>query len=204
MKTIFFLMMILFSPTVYAVQNQQDSSNISVDQAKQDYRVFLEQLKALNNQYKQVTGEMKKVLQDEGVPTINQDTGDLSIQKPSFGSSNTTPQVFGDVDIKESDKDITVKVDLPGMKKEAIKVSIRDNKFLHIEGQRDEETDFTKESGNTQYTHSERQHGAFERVVELPALVKDTGTEARYENGVLTVKIPKADTAKKEVSVSIR
>lgn len=206
MKNFFILTLLSFmlACPAPAAQNQQDNSNPSIDQAKQDYHVFLEQLKALNQQYKQVTGEMKKVLDEEGVPSINPDTGELTIQKPSYSNSSGAPGTFADVDVRETDTDIVVKADLPGMKKEAIKVSVQDNKFLHIEGERNEETNFAKTSGGSQYVRSERQHGAFERVVELPAFAKDSGTEAHYENGVLTVKIPKAETPKKEISVSVR
>lgn len=202
---IFLLSIVFFiNPARAASQDQDQNTNPALDQAKQDYRVFLEQLKALNSQYKQVTGEMKSVLQEEGVPTFDEDTGDLTIQKPNFAKTASKPQVFGDVDIQETDREIIVKADLPGLRKEAIKVSIQDNKLLHIEGEREEEKEIRGENNSSHYYRFERQQGSFERLIELPALVKDSGTEARYENGVLTVKIPKAETPKKEVSVSIR
>ena len=201
-----FLLSLIFStyPAQSASQDQDRQTNPALDQAKQDYRVFLEQLKALNSQYKQVTNEMKSVLQEEGVPTFDEETGDLTIQKPNFAKSASKPQVFGDIDIKETDKEIIVKADLPGLRKEAIKVNIQDNKLLHIEGEREEEKEIRGENNSSHYYRFERQQGHFERLIELPALVKDTGTEARYENGVLTVRIPKAETPKKEVSVSVR
>ena len=200
---ILFLISIIFANPAQAA-SQDQNNNPALDQAKQDYRVFLEQLKALNSQYKQVTNEMKSVIEEEGVPIFDEDTGDLTIQKPNFSKNVSKSQLFGDVDIKETDKEIIVKADLPGLRKEAIKVSIQDNKLLRIEGERAKEKEVSGESNDSHYQKFERQQGHFERLVELPALVKDSGTEAHYENGVLTVKIPKAETPKKEVSVSVR
>lgn len=199
--SLFFISLFIASP-VQAAQDQD--RNPALDQAKQDYRVFLDQLKVLNSQYKQVTDEMKNVIQEEGVPVFDDTTGDLTIQKPNFAAPKTKLPIFGDVDVRETRQWVIVKADLPGMRKEAFKVSIQDNKLLHIEGEREEEKELREDKDSTHYYQFERQRGRFERFIELPALVKDSGTEARYENGVLTVRIPKAETPKKEVLVPVR
>src|SRR3989338_875504 len=92
-KIIFLCSTILFSSIAYATQDQDRNSNPALDQAKQDYRVFLEQLKALNSQYKQVTNEMKSVIEEEGVPIFDEDTGDLTIQKPNFSKNVSKSQL---------------------------------------------------------------------------------------------------------------
>jgi HSP20 family molecular chaperone IbpA len=205
MRKSIFLMGVLFSffvftSTVLANQNT-DAQDAALEQAKIDYRLFLQQLKALNSQYKEVSGEIKKVLKEEGMPVWDADSGELDFVKPgdTVGRAN-----FADADIKENEKDILVKVDLPGMRKDKIKVRVENNKILHIEGERESEKEVSGQTSAGQYYRSERQYGRFERVIELPALAKDTGLEARYENGVLTIKIPKAAEVKKEVSVTVR
>ncbi|HXV19285.1 MAG TPA: Hsp20/alpha crystallin family protein, partial [Candidatus Omnitrophota bacterium] len=112
--------------------------------------------------------------------------------------------VFGDVDIRETDKEMIVKVDLPGVKKEAITVKIEDAKVLRIYGRRDNEKEDIWNKGYVRTYQSERHHGKFQRRIDLPALAKDTGIEAQYENGVLTVRIPKLAETKKEVNISIQ
>ena len=162
--------------------DQSAANDAAVEQAKRDYRIFLEQLKALNSQYKEITSEIKEVIKEEGVPAFDEETGEMAIVKPDedFGSD--------DVSIKETDKEMTVRVDLPGVKKEEIKVRIENNKVLRIFGQRD----------------SARQRGRFQRRIELPSEARDSGIEAKYENGVLTVTIPKTASKKSEIVVPIR
>lgn len=187
-----------------AAQNNQKEA--AYEQARQDYRVYLQQLKALSQQYKEVTGEIQKVLKEEGVPTWDEGSGTMTVDRSSnnFAKTNALPTVFGDIDIKETDSEIIVKADLPGIKKEALKITIQDRRLLKIIGQRNQELEESTQQSSTQYVRSERQHGNFERVIELPSLVKETGTEAKYQDGVLTVKIIKEIQTKKEVSIVVQ
>jgi HSP20 family protein len=98
---------------------------------------------------------------------------------------------------------MTVKMDLPGLQKDKINIKIENDQFLKISGSRETEKLEEKNSGNATYSRLERQHGAFERTIKLPVAAKSTGTQAKYENGVLTVTIPKAKEAKKEVSIPV-
>ncbi len=206
MKKSFLLVLFLFltQPLLWA-DDPTNRNNPAYDQAKQDYKAYLEQLKSLSKQYQTVVGEIKNVLKEEGVPTVDENTGAITMQKfddvsPSLTATNAT---FGDVDITEGEKNITVKIDLPGVRRDKLKISIQDNKFLKIAGER--ETEKTPaQNNNFVYQKVERQHGAFERRIELPSAVQDSGTEAKYENGVLTVKVLKAPEAKKEIAVSLK
>jgi HSP20 family protein len=95
------------------------------------------------------------------------------------------------VDFTESETQYEVKVDLPGLKPEEVKVELR-NGDLWISGERQEEKE---EEGKT-YHRIERRYGEFRRVLPLPVEVSEEKIEARVENGVLTVRVPKVEIAK--------
>jgi HSP20 family protein len=95
------------------------------------------------------------------------------------------------VDLTETEGQYEVKVDLPGLKPEEVKVELR-NGDLWITGERKEEQE---EKGKT-YHRVERRHGEFRRVLPLPAEVAEERIEAKVENGVLTVTVPKTEPIK--------
>lgn len=104
---------------------------------------------------------------------------------------------FPDVDIKEEEKQITVRVDVPGMKMEDIDVSV-DNSQVKISGERNME----KEEKGKDFTRIERSYGAFSRTFNLGVLVKEDEIKASYKNGVLEVILPKAEVKKvKKIAV---
>ena len=93
------------------------------------------------------------------------------------------------VDIAETaQKDIVVRVDLPDVKRDDIKVSFENN-VLSIEGERKFVSDVSRE----QYHRLERGYGAFRRSFTLPATVDAARVEATYQDGVLTVKLPRRE-----------
>ncbi|MCS6957604.1 MAG: Hsp20/alpha crystallin family protein [Aquificaceae bacterium] len=97
------------------------------------------------------------------------------------------------VDVYETDKEVVIKVELPGVKKENVEVSIRDNS-LHIRGEKKEE----KEEKTETYHRVERVYGKFERVIPLPVDVKVEEAKAEFKDGILEVRIPKAEGAKEK------
>jgi HSP20 family protein len=112
------------------------------------------------------------------------------------------PRTFGEffrpaalgpsVDLKETDQEIILEADLPGMNKEDLDLTVDDHVvILKGETKRDE----TKEERG--YHLTERRYGSFYRAIQLPVEVKADQATARYRQGVLEVRIPKADTAKK-------
>ncbi len=107
---------------------------------------------------------------------------------PSFSSK--TP--FGDfspaMDIEEKDETYYATVDLPGLKKEDIKIDLQDS-VLTISGER---VSTAKGEGR----HTERVHGQFLRSFTLPHQVDAEKIEAKFEDGVLHVTLPKSETAK--------
>ena len=103
------------------------------------------------------------------------------------------------VDIYETaEKDVVVKVDLPDMKRENIKLTFENN-VLSIEGQRELTTNVEKD----RFHRIERGHGQFRRSFTLPATVDASRVDANYQDGVLTVTLPRRDEAKpRSISIS--
>ncbi len=95
------------------------------------------------------------------------------------------------VDVKESDEALTVYVELPGVEKKDIAISLEDN-VLTVTGQRTQSRDEDKES----YHRVERTYGKFRRSFRLPANVEGDKVAAEFKDGVLSVEIPKAAEAK--------
>jgi len=98
------------------------------------------------------------------------------------------------LDMGEDKENYWVRVEIPGMKKEEIEVSIEDG-MLVISGERK-----ASESYKKAHVHrAERFHGRFSRSVALPAPVNTEKVKAAYSDGVLTVTLPKTEAAKPKV-----
>ncbi len=101
------------------------------------------------------------------------------------------------VDIYETDTDVVVKIELPGVKKEDIDLTIKEN-TLHLKAERKEE----REEKTENVHRVERFYGVIERVVPLPVEVKAEEAKAEYKDGILEVRIPKVKVSK-EAKVQI-
>jgi len=98
------------------------------------------------------------------------------------------------VDISETDKDVIVRADLPGMDKDKIEVTLDQGKMLKIAGSREMVTNQTGKG----FVRHERMQGGFSRILELPAECRNEGIKASYNNGVLDIVIPKKTKTKDE------
>ena len=95
------------------------------------------------------------------------------------------------VDILENEEAYQVTAELPGIKKEDVEITV-DNNVLSLKGERKFEKDVNKES----YHRIERAYGAFVRSFPLPTRVASDRVEAKFDNGLLTITIPKAAEAR--------
>jgi HSP20 family protein len=92
------------------------------------------------------------------------------------------------VDVSETEKEFVVKAELPGIDAKDINVSLTDG-VLTIRGERKHENEEKKEN----YHLVERGFGSFSRAFQLPREVDPEKVDAEYKNGVLKVRIPKAE-----------
>ncbi|KAH6821221.1 HSP20-like chaperones superfamily protein [Perilla frutescens var. hirtella] len=99
------------------------------------------------------------------------------------------------IDWKETPEAHLFKVDVPGLKKEEVKVEVEDGSILQISGERNKE----QEEKNDKWHRVERSSGKFLRRFRLPENAKLEQVKAAMENGVLTVTVPKEEVKKPEV-----
>ncbi|HTL71291.1 MAG TPA: Hsp20/alpha crystallin family protein [Candidatus Eisenbacteria bacterium] len=160
------------------------TTNVNYDQVREDYRTYLRELKRLGVEYNQFTGEMKKIMQEEGFPAWDEEKG-VTVAAP--GTPLTASVLSGaEARIEDRERDMRVSLDLPGLKKDSIKVKIQGDKFLHVTGKK------KTEGANV------------ERVVELPVAADQKGASATYEDGVLTVTVRKTAPSIQETDVPVR
>ncbi|KAI5004419.1 hypothetical protein ZWY2020_031662 [Hordeum vulgare] len=116
---------------------------------------------------------------------------------PAITGSNSETAAFANarVDWKETPEAHVFKADLPGVKKEEVKVEVEDGNVLVVSGERTKE----KEDKNDKWHRVERSSGKFVRRFRLPQDAKVEEVKAGLENGVLTVTVPKTEVKKPEV-----
>jgi len=103
------------------------------------------------------------------------------------------------LDLWDDKDNFVVTVELPGMKKEDIGISVHDG-VLTISGERKHEAN--QNEGET--FRSERYFGKFQRSLTLPTRVANKDVKATYKDGILTVTLPKAEEAKpRQIEVSV-
>jgi len=117
-------------------------------------------------------------------------------EEDSLTSSAWNPAV----DIAEHDDQFVVKVELPGVSKDEVKIVMQEN-MLTIRGEKKQEM----ESKGSNYRKVERSYGTFQRSFTLPATVKGEKIEATFKDGVLSIVLPKAEEARrKEIEVRVK
>jgi len=95
------------------------------------------------------------------------------------------------VDVEESDKEFTIKAELPEVKREDVKVEL-ENGSIRISGERKIE----KEDSGRRWHRLERSYGAFERAFTLPEGTQRTEIKAEFKDGLLKVHLPKGESSK--------
>ncbi|XP_068656046.1 17.3 kDa class I heat shock protein-like [Aristolochia californica] len=122
-------------------------------------------------------------------------TNSISAPRPSDLANDVSAFAGGRIDWKETPEAHVFKADLPGLKKEEVKVEVEDGRVLQISGERNREA----EEKNDKWHRVERSSGKFLRRFRLPENAKVDQVKAAMENGVLTVTMPKEETPKPEV-----
>lgn len=118
---------------------------------------------------------------------------------PAFGFKYTD-SFSPKIDISEGEKNINVVAEIPGVSKEDIKIVLQDN-ILTIEGEKKKE-EINKEDN---FYRSERTYGSFKRCFTLPAEVDSDKVDAKFENGILKITMPKLEVKQvKEKEIAIK
>ncbi|HEX5957067.1 MAG TPA: Hsp20/alpha crystallin family protein [Hyphomicrobiaceae bacterium] len=98
------------------------------------------------------------------------------------------------IDVTETEKEVVITAELPGVNEKEVEVTIADD-LLTIKGEK--KTELEQENGDA--TYMERRFGSFSRSVRLPFEVKDEKVDAKYDKGVLTIRVPKPAEIQKAV-----
>lgn len=122
------------------------------------------------------------------------DFGLVPFGRPAFGEAAFMPAV----DVTETEKEVRVSSELPGMDEKDVKLEL-DDYGLTISGEKKEEHE---EKGPHGY-RCERSYGTFRRLIPLPAKVDSAKARAEFRKGVLTVTLPKVEQDRKKVQIKI-
>ena len=121
-------------------------------------------------------------------------TGGLPTFPRVFGSSGARGlALMPSMDVKETDKEISIEAELPGLDEKDVSLTIQ-NGVLTIEGEKKFEHEEEKEN----YHVMERRYGGFQRSLRIPDTVNEDKIEARFDKGVLKVVLPKRPEAASE------
>jgi len=103
-------------------------------------------------------------------------------------------------DIAEHDNDYVVTMELPGVAKEDVKITMQEN-LLTVRGEKKQEKKLSDSSSH----RVERSYGAFRRSFTLPTVVRGDTIDASYKDGILTITLPKAEEARrKQIDVKVK
>lgn len=114
-------------------------------------------------------------------------------------SGNSVLKFLPKVDVAEDDKKYEIHLALPGLSKEDIKIELQDGK-LTISGERK----FANNEDGKKYHTVETQYGAFQRSFYLPDKASSEGIDAAFNNGILTVLIPKDEKKLARTSIQVK
>jgi HSP20 family protein len=104
------------------------------------------------------------------------------------------------VDIAEFENEYVVKMELAGVNKDDVKISLESN-ILTVKGEKKQE----KDEKDMNVRHIERSYGSFQRSFTLPKRVKSDSIDAVFTEGVLSISLPKAEEAKpKQIEVKVK
>ena len=146
--------------------------------------------------FQALRSEIDQIFDDFGNGFWNRPFRSLARLERDFSKSISAPAV----DVAESDKAYEITAELPGLDEKNIDIKVA-NGGLTIKGEKREETEEKKKD----YYVSERRYGSFQRSFPVPESVDANKIEAKFVNGVLTIKLPKsAEAQKNEKKIAIK
>lgn len=120
---------------------------------------------------------------------------DLDAQWPSFGTGSLFKSDWfkPSLDVASSEKEYTVKIELPGVDASDVSIEISD-KTLKIKGEKRQES----EEKEKDFYRIERSYGSFQRILDLPEDADEENITSSYKDGILSVTVPKKALPEKE------
>ena len=123
------------------------------------------------------------------------------LKLPDMGWTRT--DFWPRVNVSETDKELQVTAELPGVDEKNIDVTVSGDQ-LTIRGEKKSEVDEKKDEKGRAFRRVERSYGSFERTMSLPFDIDPDKVQANFKNGVLTLTLPKPlDTQKKSKKIEI-
>lgn len=157
------------------------------EELKRSMQQNAQELKALAQDFKAFYGDLQQAVQESGIADV-------------AGAQPAGEDGFGAYDIAEDGDDMVVRVDLPGVDKKDLSVKLVGSKQLVFSGRRPPAA-----SEDQRVIKGRRHEGPFEWTLDLPYEAKDKNISAEYQNGVLTVRVPREPAPAKEiVEVAVR
>jgi HSP20 family molecular chaperone IbpA len=157
------------------------------EQLKTTMKQTAQQVGQVTKDFKEFYAELQKAVQDSG---IVEEVNKMNLGGQTSSSSSAGSAGFGAADVKTVDETkMTVTVDLPGVDKKDLTVSLAEGSQLKIK------VDRKAQDNPFDYQLAERHHGDFEKTIRLPYKAKGSSFKAELKNGVLTVTIPKEKSA---------
>lgn len=119
------------------------------------------------------------------------------------GGSREVLEGLAPVDLYETDDEVVIKAMMPGMTADDIQISV-DRDVLTLRGEAKHE-EMTEEGNGRVYHHRELRYQRFSRSIRLPIMVNADKADAHFENGILTLTLPKAEEVKpKQITVKAK
>jgi HSP20 family protein len=119
---------------------------------------------------------------------------------PFSAAANGEGEITPHIDVSETDGEVEVSAELPGVEEKEIDVSLTDD-ILTIKAEKKSET----EKSEKEYRLIERTYGTFQRSMRLPCPVVADKVKAEFKNGVLTIKLPKSpDVQEKTQKIAVK
>jgi HSP20 family protein len=132
-------------------------------------------------------------MQDE----MNRVFEDLWRRSPRSGSLGAATAWWPSIDVQETQNEFRIAAELPGLKRDDVKISLTDN-VLTLRGEKRSEQGRESEG----WHQMERAYGVFERSFQLTCPVDASKVKARFEDGVLTITLPKSEESRpREISI---
>lgn len=155
-------------------------------------------LKVLDKKKEKIMRFLIKKTPDRFLKSVNDEISSILSRNmeglfPDYGFPEEEKMAMP-VELKEKDKEYTVKAELPGVKKENVDIDI-DKNYITINAKKEEE----HEESEKGYKKSEFSYGEFSRTVYFPQEINVEKTRAKLEHGVLKIEAPKKEAEKENI-----